>query len=167
MPVTQMLEQIEEKCETEGTSNEQGGIRNRLRPQSASPLARPKSTKEKVSKNEQSEGKFCKKSKRSKEKEETRKVDQENESFGLEFEGPKYQALQHQIVRDICNAVELAEEKYQHVPIKIRRLENIPNEPAEYILEYGSGVLRRFKILELMKTYPLEFASYLEARHSI
>lgn len=70
-------------------------------------------------------------------------------------------------MRGICNAVEQAEEKYQHLPAKIRRLENTPNEPAEYILEYGSGVLRRFKILELIKTYPLEFASYLEARHNI
>lgn len=83
------------------------------------------------------------------------------------MEGPNYQSFKHQVVEEICNAVELAEEKQQHVPIKIQRLESIPNEPAEYILEYGSGVLRRFKILELMKAYPLEFASYLEAKHTL
>jgi hypothetical protein len=33
------------------------------------------------------------------------------------------------------------------------------------MIEYGSGALKRFKIIELMKVHPLEFANYLEKRH--
>lgn len=157
MIATQMLEKIDERCENSGAEKEQCGMRTRLRTHSSSPLARPQLSKEKEQKQKQGEAK----SKRIKEKSEKKPIDESNDSIGLELEGPRYQALHHQAVEEICNAVELAEDKKQHLPVKIQRLESLPNEPTEYILEYGSGVLRRFKVLELMKTYPLEFASYL------
>lgn len=154
LPATQLLEKIDERCETGGAAKEQGGMKTRLRTRPTSPLAKPKASKEEQ-KRKQPE------SKRIKDKDEKEPTDESNETIGWTLGGPQYQVLHNHTVEEICTAVELFDEKKQHLPIKIQRLESLPNEPAEYILEYGSGVLRKFKILELMKTYPLEFASYL------
>lgn len=98
---TQMLEKIDERCENEGAEKEQAGMKTRLRTQSNSPLSRPKLPKEKEQKHKQGEAK----SKRIKEKEEKKPIDESNDSTGLEFEGPRYQALHRQVVEEICSAV--------------------------------------------------------------
>ncbi len=57
-------------------------------------------------------------------------------------------------------------EKNEHI-VSIRMLENQPNKLAQYLVQYDSGELKIFKTTELIVSHPIEFAEYLDKKHTV
>jgi hypothetical protein len=56
----------------------------------------------------------------------------------------------------------LKEEKNKGEVKEIRMIPRSNTKPSEFLVEYGSGELKVFQIIELMVAHPIELVKYLE-----